>query len=218
MKDLYRQLEKIEKSGKIEEKDMSLISELSKNDNSEIRSFVAELLVLANSKSAEKILINMCNDSDELVRVNACDSLSMFCSEDVFNVLIARALNDKSNLVRSYALLSIIDIMEHINIRKDLLKTLFLKSLDNSSVGIKNACYKGLYKLGEEKYLDEILNLLLSESYQERCLVVNSMFDLINKKNANKISTFLNCLINNEESKAVKSLILDLLDEIKHIS
>ena len=75
MKDtmIYNILDSISQKSCIDEKDIKTLIGLLKTNNSEIKSYIAELLVMASGEDAEIALINLCKDEDELVRVNACD-------------------------------------------------------------------------------------------------------------------------------------------------
>lgn len=112
MKDtmIYNILDSISQKSCIDEKDIKTLIGLLKTNNSEIKSYIAELLVMASGEDAEIALINLCKDEDELVRVNACDSLSVFSTSASYEQLLKSALNDPSILVRTYAVLSLADI------------------------------------------------------------------------------------------------------------
>jgi HEAT repeat protein len=205
--EIYEALDSISEKGNIESNDLELLLELSESDNDEIRSYVAEVLVLSNDSLAKNILIHLCGDPDELVRVNACDSLSVFHENAVFNVLYKRAVEDESDLVKRYALLAIVDIMDKIEIDKDNLTDLFVSIEKESSIGVKIACFKGLYKLGKSEYLHNIINYLSQDDYRDRCLVVNELGDLINEENQAIIVKALYAHKAKESSEAVISTI-----------
>lgn len=104
-----------------------LLDYLSNDKDYEVRAKVAEVLVAPNNSEADKILIKLLRDKDELVRVNACDSLCTSNSYDVINHLKDTILKDKSNLVKGYAILSLADIVIRLN--NDLSEAIeFLKS------------------------------------------------------------------------------------------
>ena len=66
----YEILDLIADKNEVAPNDENILLQLSQHDDSEIRAYVAKLLVLANGNKFETALINMCNDEDELVRVN----------------------------------------------------------------------------------------------------------------------------------------------------
>ena len=179
----YEILDLIADKNEVAPNDENILLQLSQHDDSEIRAYVAKLLVLANGNKFETALINMCNDEDELVRVNACDSLSAFATTDAYKQLVNSALNDSSTLVKNYAILSIVDIMNYIDIDINELKSLFLDNLQKEEISILAACFKGLYVLGYKKYLKNIIDLVSTENYQDRCAVINILGDLITDEN-----------------------------------
>ena len=58
--------------------DTNILIRLSHHNDSEIRAYAAELLVLASGAEAESTLTSLTDDNDEAVRVNACDSSVCF--------------------------------------------------------------------------------------------------------------------------------------------
>ena len=209
----YEILDLIADKNEVAPNDENILLQLSQHDDSEIRAYVAKLLVLANGNKFETALINMCNDEDELVRVNACDSLSAFATTDAYKQLVNSALNDSSTLVKNYAILSIVDIMNYIDIDINELKSLFLDNLQKEEISILAACFKGLYVLGYKKYLKNIIDLVSTENYQDRCAVINILGDLITDENIEYILSVLKDLRKTEKSNAVNSTIDRIINE-----
>ncbi len=215
----YNILDLLSEKSQIDSSDIDMLFNLSKSEYAEIRAYVAELLIMNIGNKSKEILINMCGDSDELVRINACDSLAEFKTIDVYNTLCNVLNKDDSYLVKSYALMSIIDIMDFIKIEKSNLFNLFeyfLKEGENIVI-IKATCLKGLYKLGKKKCLQEIFNLLSSEDYHDRFYIINIISDLIDEENYNIIFKNLNKHRNYETTKAVNSIIDKLILKIKQM-
>lgn len=207
----YEILDMISEKNCIDLDDKKALIELSANDDAEIRAYVAELLVLSNESDIEERLINMCGDQDELVRINAYDSLSNFTTIDSYSCLLKCVQSDESNLARNYALLAIIDIMNCVEISKVELKELFLTYSCDNEVFTKAICFKGLYVLGEIEYLDRIIQLLNAEEYQDRCAILNILRDIMTNENRESILSAINALNETEESEAVQSTINDIL-------
>ena len=203
----YQALGLISQKSKLETEDINALLKLSQSDDSEIRSYVAQLLVMSYGKDTEKALINMCGDADEIVRTNACDSLSAFATGDVYNKLTDCVLNDKSNLVKTYALLSLADIAGQAKCDTEELKQLFIRFSSDKNVSVSAACFRGMYILGNKDCLKNLLNLILSENYQDRCMVVNMLGDILNNENQSQIISELKRIRQTESSKAVVSTI-----------
>lgn len=209
----YELLDEISQKEKLDLEDEKSVINLSKNNNAEIRAYSAELLVSFKSVKAKKALIDLCADSDEMVRVNACDSLSEFSEEDVYNRLAECAVNDKSELVRKYALLSLSDIVVDIKQNKNTAKKLFSEIMQNEeSLILKACCCKGLYVLGDKDYLSDISELIKSENYQDRCTAVNILGDIFSY-DIQAVSDILMNLRKTETSKAVISAIDSIINK-----
>lgn len=93
-----------------DEKDYSILSELSYDEDAYIRAVVAETLVESSDEKGEQILLRLTKDHDWLVRTDACDSLCISESVDTYNLLKEIAKKDTSGLVRGYAILSLENI------------------------------------------------------------------------------------------------------------
>ena len=83
------------------------LERLSRDCNPEIRNSVAQVLGGARGEYTD-ILLRLLNDRDELVRVNACDSLSGTDSCAAINEL-EKHISDSSELVRGYVYSSLYD-------------------------------------------------------------------------------------------------------------
>lgn len=206
MDNIYDALDEIADKKTIDSKDLKFLLSLTQNNDSQIRAYVAELLVLSEDKKAEQALIDMCDDKDETVRVNACDSLCVFPSERTYNHLVECVLNDNSMLVKTYAVLSIADVLKYIEIDKKRLKKLLISNL-NKEIHIRAACYKCLYILGDDTQLQKIIELLNVDNYQHRCTVLNILDDIISDNNKEYILNAVQKLKKTEKSFAVNSVI-----------
>lgn len=213
MKDtmIYNILDSISQKSCIDEKDIKTLIGLLKTNNSEIKSYIAELLVMASGEDAEIALINLCKDEDELVRVNACDSLSVFSTSASYEQLLKSALNDPSILVRTYAVLSLADISGTPLIDIGKLKKTLIKLSKEKYLSLSSACFRGLYILGDKIYLENLLALFKLGNYQEKCMIVNMLSDILDDDNRSFIISRLLEFRNGETSNAVISNINNLL-------
>lgn len=208
----YDILDLIARKNTVSPGDTNILIRLSHHNDSEIRAYAAELLVLASGAEAESTLTSLTYDNDEAVRVNACDSLSAFPTVNTYKKLYESAVNDSSPLVRKFALLSLADIMNNINADKGILRDLFLKSSQNSDAAISSAGYRGLYMLGHKEYLNNLIELTKAENYQDRCSVVNILGDIISNENKHFIISVLKNLRAKEQSEAVNSVVNKIID------
>lgn len=201
-------IENMDKQEKYSEQDILMLIELTRSDEEEIRARVAELLGFGFSDLAETALIKLLDDEDELVRVNACDSLCNSKNIFVYSRLKDIVLQDTSFLVKNYALLSMVDIAINVISIKDecseFLITIIQKDYDEL---IKISSYRGLYLLGKREYFADLIRELQGEVYQNRCATVNMLEEIINSENREAIRASLVDLRKRETSSAVLSSI-----------
>lgn len=93
----------------INDEDIDFLDKCSKSRNTDIRYYAAEQLCITDSSRAEKILLRMLSDKNEMVRANVCDSISISRSKKTIELLKDYAIND-TWLVRGYAIASMADI------------------------------------------------------------------------------------------------------------
>ncbi|URZ15670.1 HEAT repeat domain-containing protein [Clostridium felsineum] len=211
-------IEQLEGSIHFTPKIYKFLEYLSEDDEYEVRVKVAEILVLSNDVEGDNILIKLLKDKEELVRVNACDSLCTSFSKDVIYHLKDKLLKDKSNLVKGYAILSLVDIFtrqdsnlgEHIEFFKQVLKK-------QETQWVRINIYKALYMLGDKVYLDMLVQELGNRYYRNRCAVVNILSEIASKGNYRIIEKALAERLKIEKSFAVKGGIEELLSEINNV-
>lgn len=182
---------------------------LAKHKDVLIRSDLAKALVYdTESEVALDILCKLSRDKESLVRVEAVASLSEYCCVKSYKVL-KNALYDSDYLVRKYALFGIAYIGKKLNPEETIE---LLQEYDKKEVNLhcKVSIYEGLYMLGQQVYLDKLMNLFWNDDYQIQCSVANSLSEVIEQKNVPVIRKFLHTLKIEEYSVAVKSSIENL--------
>ncbi|WP_242874675.1 MULTISPECIES: HEAT repeat domain-containing protein [Clostridium] len=209
-------IDEIENRSKFNKIDFEVLEKFSHDINDEVRSKVAEVLIFTDNKQGEEILIDLLDDKDELVRTNACDSLCISKSENVIKLLKNKILRDKSNLVRGYAVASLVDIVIAMDYKIEDMKMFFINVLLREKDNwVKIDVYRGLYMLGDERYLNKLINILNDRNYRNRCSVVNILGALICKENFNVITSALENKFQVEKSEAVKSSIEDIVTKLE---
>ena len=209
-----KKLENIEKKDAKNDDDLRFLIKNASSGNAETRSLIARLLVDFSGEDAKNALLDLCGDSDELVRTNACDSLAVYPSKKVFLRLLRIFENDGSLLVKNFALLSAIDIMQNVNSDTSKMKNLFYDCIKKYDGQIKISAYKGLYILGESGRLSDILGMLNRKDYAVRCSVINTLYDIVNAENINTIARAVLKHRNAEDSEAVISTANSFLSSI----
>lgn len=215
-KDSFEKIEMIEKLESLKSftsDDYRFLDYVSNDEDYEVRLKVAEILVKTNDVEAEKILLKLLKDKDELVRVNACDSLCNSASEEVISHLKDRISKDRSSLVKGYAILSLVDIIVRTNKDLVLSRDFFKNMLRMQKVQwVRINIYKALYILGDEEYLEKLIEELNNRYYRNRCAVVNILSELIVDSNSKKIERALAERLQKENALAVKNSIKDIIE------
>ena len=128
---------------------------LSKDKDEEVRYRTAEALGNYNTERVEKVLLEMLSDTNELVRVFACESLSYIGGKDSIINLQDILMNDRSCLVRGYSAEAIADILKRITKYDDSLIDLLEHAANKEKTKTaKVMIYTALYKLGKKYYLE----------------------------------------------------------------
>ncbi len=209
-----KQLDQIEDEDFYDEESFLKLIMFSKDKESMIRLQVAELLAdYPEELRAQKVLLSLTNDKHHLVRTEACDSLGSFPKEEVATQLKIKSENDKHYLVRGYAILSLVDnALELKKLSEDTVSFLEQKLAFEKKLFVKLCCYQGLYMLGHKVYLENIVRLIKSRSYNLRCSVINSFLDIVDKQNVAQLKCIVNQQYKIEDTRLIKSYIEGFLD------
>lgn len=169
-------------------------------------------LMLIGEKKYFKKVVPMLNDKEEIVRINAVECVAALGRRDAIRYL-KKHINDRSEIVRSFIGASI----GEIGARKEvstLEKRLEVEKSPLAKVGL----LEGLYQLGQEKRLLELLCLLSHPKYHVRCAVANSASEIINRDNKKLIREMLSQALKYETAVAVIDSIKETLKIMKTFS
>ena len=208
-------IENISEQWQTKEVDPAIVQKLASCDDSLIRNIIAKKLFFFDSDIAEPILLRLLKDSDRLVRVNACDSLCISHSEKTRDILLDIGENG-DYLMRGFAILSATDItigngFDHTPVVEFLNRRI----KKEKSTWVKINCYTALYQLGETKYLQFLFVELDNRYYRNRCLVVNSLSNIVDDRNKKQIQKKLKERLQKEKARSVKMSIQDTLTALE---
>jgi len=211
---------KLEKLDTIENKcsfthsDISLLEGLARDANEEIRLRVAQVLVFAPVNDAERILLEMTNDTNELVRINVCDSLCCGSSQEVLRMLFAKALND-TYLVRSYAVLSIADVTKNGGLDVEHTRKFLEHGMKKErSCHVKISYCYALCVIGYPQYARDIFEQLNHRSYQIRCFSANIIHQLVEVIDSSAARNSLETRLLVEKANSVRIAIQSTLNSL----
>ena len=175
----FEAIDKLKESANLDDNDWMMLSVLSNDENQEIRLEVSEVLALFPTIESEKILLNLLNDSDYLVRASACDSLYFSLSQETLKKLKLMT-KDSRYLVRGYAVLSIGDVQKNVKVNKKS-TIAFLKTLETEekSRWVEIAVYRSLFILEEVSYIDKLICAINDSNYKNRSFALSLIEQLL---------------------------------------
>lgn len=168
-----------------------------------------------SSKEGEKILQRLAHDKDLWVRIEACDSLYNKESFATYELLKHIAKKDTNGMVRGYAISSLGDVAVALHQQNDVIEFLEKRLLKETVEFTKMYIYTVLYNLGKKKYLTDLLSMLNTKRYKNRCEVIDRLIEVVNDSNKETIYTALLEHKKVEKTWVVVYRIDRLMDEIK---
>ncbi len=193
---------------------------------------------------SEDILMILCEDSDECVRSELAQVLSLYHNE-LSEKILMYLLEDKDEivrinacdslywsnskktlerlivimqndkyLVRGYALLSVADIIIDNNYNDFIHKVKCILKHEKSKFVLMN--YDSfLYRLGDEASLYKIAENLNAEKYNVRCHAANLLYNCTSRKNYLTVIDLLDKRLNVEKVHAVKFTLQRIINDLQ---
>lgn len=184
---------------------LNRVLELSQDADWEVRYQAIEFIQQSGILDTLKRVRQGLCDSEELVRVVSIEILGEVQDERSVKD-IESLLDDASSLVRGAAALSLGEIGINGIIDK-LLSRLLVEDDDEVKIPI----YTALYILGQDEYLENLLEGLANEYYRVRCASANLLTGIANEHNKAKIVEALSIAFQREETVAALSSIKNAL-------
>jgi len=198
----------------IDEDQCDILEQLSNDRSSWVRGEVATTLSWIEDDLSKDLLFKLARDKDEQVRTDAVGSLCDVYEPDVYEVL-KEALKDPYYLVRGYAVDSMVSVGKVIGVEHNEMTQTINHVLEKErSLFVKLNCYKALYELGHQEYLDSMFSIFRSKNYNTRCAAINVLGRQLSADNQAQIKIFLLRVARTEPAYAVLWSIGKLLDRI----
>ena len=124
------------------------------------------------------------------------------------------AQKDRNSTVRGYAILSLGDIAVKINRENETIHFLENRRINEKVVFTRIDILAVLYNLGITEHLNNILDLINTPDYQNRCIVIDYLHDIVNNENKDIILKAMLEQKKIEKSRAVVSIIDEALEDI----
>lgn len=216
MKDLQEIIDHVDNANSIESINLAQVFMCLANDDWLIRSdIIAALRRFSDNEVILYIIIAALNDSNEIVRCEACDSL-WDSGKIAVGKLLELATKDKSALVRMHAIGALCDIYEGIIMEEELVDELRLSYKNEKAKNVRIAYFSLFYQVEENlDYVRQILKHLNDTDYSMRCLVSNTLTALIDDDNVQMIYNSFKNRLAIEPTIAVKSTLQKSIEIIE---
>lgn len=202
----------------LNQEQLEIIEHFAEDEEELIRSGVAKLLIDYQDENSKRILLKLVGDEEELVRIEAYDSLSYFDTRDVEETLKKAIRTERKSLACSYAIMTWAEV---VVARRTILWepywfiTNFKKKqrIQKSEQCLLECCY-AQYLFGKKRALKEILHFLKSDDYHIRCATINALGRIVDEKNKWVIQKVLQALLVKGDFRAVTSTAESVLKEM----
>lgn len=190
------------------DKQKLLLRKLSYDSNSFVRGLVASLMVKFIDEFGFEILNRLSKDNNDYVRTEVFDSLSVFNDMNTVTLLQNAISTDTNNLAKSYAIMSLGDVVYSLGISNDFKEYVYKIKSCNKSKDCILSCLYCLYLFGEN-VIDEIFLLLNDNDYHIRLSAISILEEIVNNDNLDIITSKLNYRLKIEDCSSV-------IDKIKN--
>ena len=192
------------------DKQKLLLRKLSYDSNSFVRWLVASLMVKFIDEFGFEILNRLSKDNNDYVRTEVFDSLSVFNDMNTVTLLQNAISTDTNNLAKSYAIMSLGDVVYSLGISNDFKEYVYKIKSCNKSKDCILSCLYCLYLFGEN-VIDEIFLLLNDNDYHIRLSAISILEEIVNNDNLDIITSKLNDRLKIEDCSSV-------IDKIKNFN
>lgn len=210
VKDKIELLNNYDELNEFTDKQKLLLRKLSYDSNSFVRGLVASLMVKSIDEFGFEILNRLSKDNNDYVRTEVFDSLSVFNDMNTVTLLQNAISTDTNNLAKSYAIMSLGDVVYSLGISNDFKEYVYKIKSCNKSKDCILSCLYCLY-LFDENVIDEIFLLLNDNDYHIRLSAISILEEIVNNDNLDIIISKLSDRLKIEDCSSV-------IDKIKNFN
>lgn len=210
VKDKIELLNNYDELNEFTDKQKLLLRKLSYDSNSFVRGLVASLMVKSIDEFGFEILSRLSKDKNDYVRTEVYDSLSVFNNMNTVTLLQNAISTNTNNLAKSYAIMSLVDVVYSLGISDDFKEYVDKIKSCNKSKDCILSCLYCLYLFGEN-VIDEIFLLLNDNDYHIRLSAISILEEIVNNDNLDIITSKLNDRLKIEDCSSV-------IDKIKNFN
>lgn len=193
-----------------------------KDNDAYIRELVAQLLINFDyNEEAKKALIELACDKDEMVRVEAYDSLSEFEYKEIEEVLKIAMYEESDELARAYAIMSWAEVAKNLNDEYEGHLLIVNELLNNDNIKKSEHCVLeceyARYLFGKEDELENIFTFFNSKDYHIRYATINTLRDIVDKNNRSLIINKIKECIPIEKVRSVRIGMMQFLSDLEQM-
>jgi hypothetical protein len=193
-----------------------IVIDLAQDQSPFIRSLVAKALFESPNESSKSILLELSKDKNDLVRVEAADSLKAYVDDVVYTRLLYMAKQDQYYITRAYAVYSLSII--RAGLESNSLSVFVEERLRQERHIInKITCTEALYRLGQDSALIQLIGYFKSRNYKNQCAVIHSLNDVLSRKNYGVINDFVRDVRSKDLPISVRSTLESLQDDLREL-
>lgn len=208
VKDKIELLNNYDELNEFTDKQKLLLRKLSYDSNSFVRGLVASLMVKSIDEFGFEILNRLSKDNNDYVRTEVFDSLSVFNDMNTVTLLQNAISTDTNNLAKSYAIMSLGDVVYSLGISNGFKEYVYKNKSCNKSKDCILSCLYCLYLFGEN-VIDDICLFLNDNDYHIRLSAISILEEIVNNDNLDIITSKLNDRLKIEDCSSV-------IDKIKN--
>lgn len=202
VKEKIKLLNNYDELNEFTDKQKLLLRKLSYDSNSFVRGLVASLMVKSIDEFGFEILNRLSKDNNDYVRTEVFDSLSVFNDMNTVTLLQNAISTDTNNLAKSYAIMSLGDVVYSLEISDDFKEYVYKIKSCNKSKDCILSCLYCLYLFGEN-VIDEIFLLLNDNDYHIRLSAISILEEIVNNDNLDIITSKLSDRLKIEDCSSV---------------
>lgn len=211
-----RKIQEIAEADELDEEEFEFLLKCAVDRVICVKTEAIEALYDVEDPRAMEVLLTLVNDKDDLVRTCACESLGNYDDEKVIEVLKEKAVEDELDLVRGYAIIALGDIgVAYPEHKREFIKFMEENLKNEPEDWEKVNYYTALCRLGQSDYLLNLLSGLQNTNYLVRSATINSLYPVFNKDNYEMIRQQCEAVLVNEQERAVKMEMQELLDTME---
>lgn len=211
-----RRIQEIAEADELDEEEFEFLLKCAVDRVICVKTEAIEALYDVEDPRAMEVLLTLVNDKDDLVRTCACESLGNYDDEKVIEVLKEKAVEDELDLVRGYAIIALGDIgVAYPEHKREFIKFMEENLKNEPEDWEKVNYYTALCRLGQSDYLLNLLSGLQNTDYLVRSATINSLYPVFNKDNYEMIRQQCEAVLVNEQERAVKMEMQELLDTME---